>query len=269
MKIGVSIVTCDRLFFLIKCILSLGDTFDELVVVDNGSERGVSAITSKYGYDLIYGGKSNSPHGQNLGLHHLAAKGCDVILKSDDDVRYEEGYIKTLLKTWGGHFNEVAAICGTCWSEQHPEIIHRGPDGWYSESGGKVSGECIILDRMKIPVQLEMRHLHGSFLYRVSDALELEKRTLLFGRRGAFPEYLGPVAFREETEFTMCLRQILKKKLVYDSRAVCFHYYAPGGIRRFDMVKEEKKDEEKVRQMLRTLNLDGTLSPADCGSFQV
>jgi glycosyltransferase involved in cell wall biosynthesis len=267
MKVGVCIVTYNRPDYLEKCIASLSDYY-KLVVINNGvaSEK-VHSIVKRHSCYLIDGKGSNSPHGQNLGLSFLAAMGCEAVLKSDDDIQYSKNYIQKLLVILKKHPNKVAAVCGTCWSDLHPGFILKCASGWRTEKGEGVAGESIVMFRMRNPVTLSMNHLHGSFLYNVKDAQELAKKTRHV-RGGAFGEYFSQIAFREESEFSFCLKAIQKKELVYNPGVSCYHYFAPGGIRDFDQGRLMVEDERKVEEKLGKLSLKIILDPAECGVFE-
>ena len=267
MRVGVCIVTCDRPEFLDKTIWSLRGDYSHIIVVDNGVDPlPTKEVAIKHNSRVIDGGRSNSPHGQNLGLEYLAQTAkCDVILKSDDDILYGPDYVTTLCKTYRKFEGLAAAVCGTCWSEPHSETIHKEGDRWLTEEGKQISGECVIMYRFREPCLTSVRHMHGSFLYSVEEALQLREKTLEL-RGGAFPEYYSPVAHREETEFSLCLKQIQRKLLIYNSHAVCYHHYAPGGIRKHkDWGYLQHCDDIRFRNIVGKLKLDATIDPNDVG----
>jgi len=260
-KVGVCIVTCgDRPEHLKKCIETVGNSLTpyELVVVNNGT-----LTCDGLNCEVLSGGRGNSPHGQNIGLRYLAKKGCTVILKSDDDLVYEEGYLDRLVETLRYNWKGVAAVGGICWSDTHSETVsyNKKDNNWYTQQGVSISGEGLGLYRVvNSPKLWEMRHLHGAFLYKVEQALELEERTKEI-RGGAFGEYFSQIACREETEFTLLLSQLLNQKLLYNTSAVTFHQYAPGGTRNIYTNEMCLGDDAKMRDICKRLNMKPILSP--------
>jgi len=255
MKIGVSIVTCDRPKYLELCINSLEGMYDELVIVNNGNQSFQEYFTRSYGCKWIEGNKSNSPHGQNLGFEYLVNKNCDFILKSDDDLKYLPGYISKLVDVILTYKDEVVAVGGVCWSAPRSEIIHRIGNDWFTPEKKKVTPQFMMY-RIQSPNLISVNYLHGGFLYKVQDALVLREKTKHL-RGGVFGEYFSPIAYREETEFSFLLKVISGKKLILNPNAQSYHYYAKGGIRRFsNMAELERKDELSVMNILNKLNIE-------------
>jgi len=272
MKSGVCIVTCDRPLYLDDCIASLCGDYDELVVVDNGQneKKEARAVADKHKAGYINGRETNSPHGQNLGLDFLSKRGCDVVLKSDDDLLYEPDYLPKLLAVFDSQDN-AGAVCGTCWDKTHDEFISRTHDLFFSDIGKQVprnKHECIVMFRTEADEVIGMRHLYGAFLYDVKTAIELGRRTKA-KRGGVFGEYYSKVAYREETEFTFLLRAYMGKNLFYRTGARCYHYAAPGGIR--PHVKSVKGkvglDEQNARDVFDTLKVQWRLDPMQTGEI--
>ena len=110
-------------------------------------------------------------------------------------------------------------------------------------------------------VAWKARHLTGAYLYRVEDALKLREKTKDL-RGGPFGEYFSRVAGREETEFTLLLRQILHKDLLVIPQAIVYHTYAPGGTRKFNYSKLVKEDVAKYLEICKKLGVDPNTSPA-------
>ena len=268
MKTGICIVTCDRIQHLRVAIESLEwRGVYAKVIVDNGGHTGVKVqkLAARYKYGYINGNQSNCPHGQNLGLDYLAEKGCDVVLKSDDDVKYEVNCLPRLVDVFGDRRNRVrmGAVGAAVWSDETEDVLtHRGHN--WVDSQGKVAGENLVRHRFDRKKILKVRHLHCSFLYDVQAALELKAKTLKL-RGGAFPEYLSHVAFREETEFTYLLWAYMKSQVLLATDAVAYHCYAPGGIRKHERGQGlmSEGDEEKVRRVIKKLTgYPMKLSPA-------
>jgi len=266
MKIGISVVTCDRPNYLLSTITSLNvDENAERVIVDNGinTRKKVEKIAKKMGYQVLDGKQSNSPHGQNLAFNYLLGKGCDIVLKSDDDLLYEPNYLDNLLSVLLKYGNKATAASGVCWSTSNLEYIsYMDKKGFTTTGGIKINTEQFSMYRFTdTSIVWKARHLTGAFLYRTKDALELQKLTKDL-RGGAFGEYFSPVAGREETEFTLLLRQILHKDLLVVPSASVFHQYAPGGTRRFNVGKLVQEDNVKFLKVCKDLNINSITSPA-------
>jgi len=106
-KIGVGIITCDRVKMFDVCFESLNDEwYDELVVVDDSRDqgpfkrRGAEFIRTEGGEGV---GKA-----KNLAFKALLDKGCDYIILVEDDMKFKgnifEQYINAYKKTGIEHF---------------------------------------------------------------------------------------------------------------------------------------------------------------------
>jgi len=264
MKIGIAITTCDRPNYLLSTINSLkAKSNTERVIINNGSSfsKNVNIVAESNGYAVINGYESNSPHGHNLAFEYLLEKGCEAILKSDDDLTYEPGYLDKLCLVLS-KYNDVAAVSGVCWSDATSEYISYVDGTWRTACGVTINAEQFSMYRFTdTSTMWKARHLTGAFLYRVKDALELRKCTEGL-RGGVFGEYFSRVAGREETEFTLLLRQVLHKDLIVESSAVVFHQYAPGGTRKFDVSRLVIEDDTKFLEVCKKLGVDSTTAPA-------
>ena len=261
LKVGVCIVTCgDRPDYLKECIETVydKDLLLKFVIINNGYQ-----LLNINDIPILSGDGGNSPHGQNIGLHYLAEQGCDVILKSDDDLKYEPNYLRRLVEVMKDNWEDTAAVGAVCWSHSHSAIVKYSEvyNDWYDQQGKVISGEQLGLYRVVDSPRLwYVRHLHGAFLYKVKDALKLERRTKDI-RGGAFGEYFSQIACREETEFTLFLRQFLHKRLIYDTSTVVYHQYAPGGTRKIYTNKMCLKDDAKMRTICSQFGMESILSP--------
>ena len=106
-KVGVGIITCDRVKMFDVCFESISDEwYDELVVVDDGKEqgpfkrRGAEFIRTQGGEGV---GKA-----KNRALKNLLDKGCDYIILVEDDMKFKGNlfaeYIKAYKETGIHHF---------------------------------------------------------------------------------------------------------------------------------------------------------------------
>lgn len=256
MKLGICIVTCDRPQYLSNTLSSLEwKLAAERVIVDNGghSYGKVKKIAHRYGCEVIDGHCSNCPHGQNMGLKHLASRGCTVVLKSDDDIRYEGKHLSRLLGVYKANRAVVGVVGGVFWSEDTKDVL-KFKHGYWVDGEGKKAGEAVPRYRLDTTRVFQVKHLHCSFLYDVESAMNLKRKTQKL-RGGAFADYLSLVAFREETEFTYLMWSYLNRRNFLVTDAIAYHHYAPGGIR-----KQEKgqgalsiKDEQKVVEVVTKL----------------
>jgi glycosyltransferase involved in cell wall biosynthesis len=107
-KIGVGIITCNREDFLKKCLGSIPEYIDELVIVNDGKvlskeiEIRGSLIQNTIGRQV---GKC-----KNLAMSHLLNRGCDYIFTLEDDIMIKDPetfnhYINASLETGLEHFN--------------------------------------------------------------------------------------------------------------------------------------------------------------------
>ena len=264
-KVGISVVTCDRSVLLRSLLRSFSKERHNCVgvVVDNGSDENVDEvlkIATLYGFHYINGNHTNSPHGQNLGFYWLAQQDCYAVVKCDDDIRLNHNCLLNLSRK----FNElpnVGAVGAATWTTETKDKIRKVGDGYKTVNGVDVSGECIMMYRHCRPSVISMRHLHGVFMYSVTAAIELMQKTLKL-RGGAFGEYFSHVAHREETEFTYLLREVAGKQLYFVTDAIALHHSAPGGVRNYDYDKLVSEDNEKVEEIMRSLNVSWELNPA-------
>jgi len=106
-KIGVGIITCDRVNMFNVCFESLSDEwYDELVVVDDGikeyplKRRGAEFIRTSGGEGV---GKA-----KNIAIQHLLDKDCDYIILVEDDMKFTGNlfaeYIRAYKTTGIHHF---------------------------------------------------------------------------------------------------------------------------------------------------------------------
>ena len=267
MKVGICIVTCDRPNYLRSTLASLeGERVDWKVIIDNGESTHpeVQEIANRHKCAVIDGNCGNSPQGQNLGLIYFASKGCDVVLKSDDDIRYGRGYVSKLIRVFMLHQTDAGAVGGVCWSKDTADMIHQVGAVWRGSKGAEISGESIGRYRFFKSKVIKMKHLHGSYLYDVKFAMDLAKRTKEIRGGGAFPGYLSKVAFREETEFTYLLWKLMRRNLYLVTDAVSFHHYAPGGIRKCgeDVGPLMDSDNELVKEKLKQMGVEWDINPA-------
>ena len=106
-KVGVGIITCDRVDMFNVCFESLSDEwYDELVVVDDGKEeyplmrRGAEFIRTTGGVGV---GKA-----KNAAIQSLLDKNCDYIILVEDDMKFTgnlfQEYINAYKETGIHHF---------------------------------------------------------------------------------------------------------------------------------------------------------------------
>lgn len=265
MKTGISMITCDRPIYLENTIISLGNISDCLkVLIDNGTthKNESKAIAEKYGFSYVDGNRSNQAHGQNISFGILK-KSCDYIFKIEDDLVFDLGYLDGLVSILDTREN-VAACSGICWASMRTCYLDYINDAWETDDKSKFSLEQIACYRHKKRKLLYARHLHGAMLGRTKDIIDMEEKTKSI-RGGIFNEHLSKVSGKEETEYSLLLRQICKKDLIVDSGLNVYHEYAPGGTRNYDVGKLVNQDVEVFLKTCRQLGVDVTTSPSIIG----
>ena len=107
-QIGVGIITCNREDFLKKCLNSIPDYVDRLVVVNDGKKFSENI---KINGTLIYNGESKQVgECKNIAMKHLLNSGCEYIFTLEDDITIKDPetfrhYINASLETGLEHFN--------------------------------------------------------------------------------------------------------------------------------------------------------------------
>lgn len=108
LKIGVGIITCNREHFLKKCLNSIPEYIEELVVVNDGNSLSKEI---KIKGTLIQNTKGKQVgECKNIAMKHLLEKGCDYIFTMEDDITIKDpntfkNYIQASLETGIEHFN--------------------------------------------------------------------------------------------------------------------------------------------------------------------
>lgn len=108
LKIGVGVITCNRDHFLKKCLNSIPDYIDELVVVNDGNSL---PDEIKIKGTLIQNSEGKQVgECKNIAMKHLLDKGCDYIFTLEDDIVIKDpqtfkNYIKAREETGLEHFN--------------------------------------------------------------------------------------------------------------------------------------------------------------------
>ena len=129
-KIGVGIITCDRVNMFNVCFDSLNDEwYDELVVVDDGKEEyplmrsGVEFIRTTGGVGV---GKA-----KNAAIQNLLDKDCDYIILVEDDMKFTGNlfaeYIRAYKTTGIHHFmfayHGPANKAGVSYGKPVPRLV--------------------------------------------------------------------------------------------------------------------------------------------------
>jgi|TARA_R110001592_G_scaffold236703_1_gene495284 GT2 family glycosyltransferase len=106
-KVGVGIITCDRVNMFNVCFESLSDEwYDELVVVDDGKENYTLNCS---GAELIHtAGGVGVGKAKNAAIQNLLDKDCDYIILVEDDMKFTgnifQEYINAYKETGIQHF---------------------------------------------------------------------------------------------------------------------------------------------------------------------
>lgn len=171
----------------------------------------------KIEWEVIYG----NGIGQHL-MHEAAQmKSIDLVWRIDDDEMAEKNVLETLLEVME---NDDVGACGSLVLT--PTTVSALPD----MARGRISDiEAPNPQWFLWRGQMEVEHLHSTFLYRKNIA--------------HFNAELSPIAHREETIFT---HEIFRagKKLIATGDAITWHLRNPeGGVRVHDpkMLEQDKK----------------------------
>ena len=105
-KIGVGVITCDRMDMYHVCIESIKKSWcDEIVTVDDGKKDHVLAPKGEY---IKTDGGIGVGKAKNKALQHLLDKGCDYIVLVEDDMKFSDNifkaYVDAYKKTGIHHF---------------------------------------------------------------------------------------------------------------------------------------------------------------------
>lgn len=265
MKTGISMITMDRPVYLESTIISLGDISNcEKVLVDNGTthQKETKAIANKYKFLYIDGHQNNQANSQNI-TYGILKETCDYILKTEDDLVYGPNHLSGLEKILDERQN-VGACSGICWARMRTQYMEYQNGRFGLDDHSAFSPEQLACYRYKNPYLFCARHLHGAILARASVCKELEEKTKHV-RGGIYNAHLSKVSGKEETEFSLLIRQICKKDLVVDTSLEVFHEYAPGGTRIHNVGKLIQGDIQVFLDSCKKLGADSTTAPSLIG----
>jgi len=105
-KVGVGLITCDRIDMYDVCQKSIKDDwYDEFVVVDDGVKEHPKDTRGTY---ICTTGSEGVGKAKNIALNHLLTKGCDYIILVEDDMEFDKNifaaYIEAYKQTGIHHF---------------------------------------------------------------------------------------------------------------------------------------------------------------------
>lgn len=155
-KVGVGLITCDRIDMYDICQKSIKDDwYDEFVVVDDGKKDHPSDTRGTY---IFTSGGEGVGKAKNIALKHLMDKGCDYIILVEDDMRFTgnifEEYIKASKSTGIQHFM----------------FAYHGPANKANISYGKPAPRKII-DYGDVKIALN-QHCVGAVTFYTRESLE-------------------------------------------------------------------------------------------------
>lgn len=250
--IGIVYSTCGRPNNLFSSLQSLRRKDVKIFVIDNGSTQNAETkkVCFDFGASYIDGKEGNSPSAQNIGFSFLRDK-AEFILKSDDDVDYNENYLDILESTIKKD-STIAAVSGCTYSKYRLNPIEYVEKRWKC-GDNYIDDSQLLLYKINSPKLLTVNHLHGGFLYRVSSAKYLYEKTISL-RHGLFGGYFSKYAFGEESEFSFLLGKINNQKLVVIPQATAYHHYAKGGIRELQNQQQLLHDDKtKMNEICNVL----------------
>lgn len=159
--IGVGIVTCNRPKFLIKCISTIPDYIDRLVVVNDGADfEDIDKLKAKKQFEYIHNQKNiGVGRSKNKIFKYLLDQGCTDIFVIEDDILVKNPdvfreYIRARNETGIQHFN----------------FGYHGPANKNGISGGPACPRFVVeYPTVKIAINA---HSVGAFCYYTKEVLE-------------------------------------------------------------------------------------------------
>ena len=112
-KVGIALITCDRLNFFKTClssILNVTDTFDTLVVVNDGVLDVDNQLLTDVNVYINHEENQGVGPSKNAAMRSLLDQGCEHLFLIEDDVLINDP--ETLLKYI--HASEVTGIKNKC-----------------------------------------------------------------------------------------------------------------------------------------------------------
>ena len=154
-KIGVGVITCNRIDMYKKCIESIQESwYDELVTVNDGEQ----SIICNVGDYIETSGGEGVGKAKNKAIRYLQEKNCDYIILVEDDMLFKgnlfEQYIKAYKKTGIHHFM----------------FAYHGPANKGGISGGKPTPRKVI-DYGNIKISLN-QHCVGAVCFYTKESLD-------------------------------------------------------------------------------------------------
>jgi glycosyltransferase involved in cell wall biosynthesis len=155
-KIGVGVITCDRMDMYHVCIESIKEAWcDELVTVDDGKNEYVLAPKGEY---IKTEGGEGVGKAKNKALKHLMDKGCDYIILVEDDMRFSGNLFAEYVKAY-----KTTGI-------QHFMFAYHGPANKAGVSYGKpVPRKVVDYGDLKIALN---QHCVGAVTFYTKESLD-------------------------------------------------------------------------------------------------
>lgn len=157
MKIGVGIITCDRISMFEKCYNSIKNIsdIDELVVVNDGGD----SVLCDHEMIRHVPPRQGVAKSKNDALQHLLDKGCDHLFLIEDDMLIKDPSIFQ-------KYIETSKVTGI----QHLMFGYHGPANKNGVSGGSPCPR-IVVDYGEHQLALNP-HCVGAFCYYTRESLE-------------------------------------------------------------------------------------------------
>lgn len=155
-KIGIGIITCNRIEFLRNCVKSIKpEWYDELIIINDGDKP----ITAFYECEIINNEQNIGVcKSKNKALKELLNRECDYIFLVEDDMKFK-----------GNAFDEyIKASKGT--GIQHMSFAYHGPANKGNISKG-VPRPRKIIDYGDVKIALN-RHSVGAVCFYTRKSLE-------------------------------------------------------------------------------------------------
>jgi len=155
-KIGIGIITCNRIEFLRNCVKSIKpEWYDELIIINDGDKP----ITAFYECEIINNEQNIGVcKSKNKALKELLNRGCDYIFLVEDDMKFKGNVFDEYIKAY-----KATGI-------QHMSFAYHGPANKGNISKG-VPRPRKIIDYGDVKIALN-RHSVGAVCFYTRKSLE-------------------------------------------------------------------------------------------------
>ncbi|MGA1871586.1 MAG: glycosyltransferase family 2 protein [bacterium] len=253
MRLGIGIPTSNRPKHLKKLLYSIKNQVrsilnmsDIIIVEDSKSDLPASIeqsrdncyykeLISPATFKVIEGYRKGPQYCHQQILNHFAKKNeIPFILRLDDDIELISPHFINRLWKMINSACDIHAVGGIFINQRSQESPCIGWD-YHCQ-----------MRRNKARAPFEVSHLYSSYIYRKEIALMV----------GGFPLYYSIIGHREETDFSLRLKNQGKGRLFVDPQAIAIHHQASfGGVRHPHYDKLCKEDDLMFRDKMAKLGI--------------